>query len=245
MPKFILTLFALLSLCASTVAVPICGHDGDDEFAAFALVQASDGYVNVRENGKIIGQLDNGQMVFIFEPVMNKKGWCEIDTLTSAVSGQVHESGLKLTESFTRVPEQKRGLDSVVFANEDVQVSLKAAPFDQKKHKVVMESEWQLISIDGQTEWYGTDYTMPLSEYTSIEVKFPDETLVLPKQAYQNLFNPFLDTDDATDLATSVNYDKENDVLYIHMRNSDGAGGYFALLVIKNKRFDRQYVWTP
>ena len=51
--------------------------------------------------------------------------------------------------------------------------------------------------------------------------------------------------DDPSDLATSVNYDKKNDTLYIHMLNGDGAGGYFALLVIKNKRFDKQYVWMP
>ena len=132
----------LLSLDIS-FAYTICGQANDGEpIADFAVVQASDGYVNVRQDNKVIGKLSNEEVVFIFESV--------------------------------------------------------------------------------------------------IEVRFADKTVKLPKHAYQNLFNPILSG--YGNLAISVNYDQKNDTLYIHMSNIDRAGSYNALLVLKNKKFYKQYI---
>ncbi len=232
MKKFIpiLTITASLLMLNISHASTICDQkNGEDRIAAFAVVKTSDGYVNVRQDNKIIGKLPNGEVVFIFEEVMDKPRWCNVD---SPISGQIHDSGLKLTSSFTNIP--RLGDDySAEFANKDIRVSLKAAPFQPNKHKIV-KNGWQVISIDGRKDIYGGDGDMPQFEYTAIEVKFADKTVKLPKYAYQNLFNG--------DSATSVNYDQKNDILYIHMSNGDGAGSYEALLVLKNKKFYKQYV---
>ena len=228
-----------LTLTSTSAANSICAiPPGESELLieSFAVVSAPDGYVNVRRNNAVVGKLVNGTPVFVYGAADGRSKWCDVH---ATPSGLIHDSGLTLVADYASVPILKSKNNVAEFANKDVRVWVTAAAFDKNKHRLVFNKEGGVVSVDGRKDVIGIKYLVPHSEFTSIKVQFQDKTILLPKKAFQNLFDPHLG--DGMDLGVTVNYDKKGDALYIYIRNGD-ASDYNALLIIKNKAFIKQYV---
>lgn len=149
------------------------------------------------------------------------ENWIGIDYGTNNYAGSnyVYKNRLKFINSFTEIPQVDLQPNSVTFANASIQINLYQERFDTSKNKLEYnEKQGYLEKINGMKIW-GTDGTIPQRQYRAIEIELGNTKIKLPAKALENLYNPNLNY-------TSVNYDIQNDILYVQSLNSDGAGGY-------------------
>lgn len=84
----------------------------------------------------------------------------------------------------------------------------------------------QIDLIDNKQYW-GMDGGMPTTQFEKIIIKIGQKTILLPKTAIEGLYQPSFHN-------VEVNYDNENEIIYIQTVNSDGAGSYLAIWKVEN-----------
>ena len=195
-------------------------------FAQFAIIRDKDGFCNVRtsggKNNNIIDSLEKGHLVYGFP---NNTNWTEIDYTKNKKerSGQLYKDRLMFVSNFEEIPISSKENSKIILKKEGITVVLNEQNFDKSKHKFsyYKDANDQIEFIDKKKYW-GTDGGIPKTEYKSIVVLMGHVILLLPTTAFENLYEINLD-------ATSVNYDKANDILYIQSMNGDGAGSYVVI----------------
>lgn len=206
--------------------------------AQFAVVNDPDGFVNVREgtgtDRKIIQQLKNGTVVYIFEADGN---WRNIDYVMGreGKNGYVYANRVKAINEFKAIPMKEEGTDRVVLAADSIKITIRQKEFSKAGHKLGYFKDMpdQLQTIDGRTFW-GTDGGMPATSYRSVTIQIGKQVFELPAAAYNDLYQPTL-------YSTEAHYDPASQTLYIHAENSDAAGAYVVLWRIeKGKYIGRQ-----
>lgn len=193
-----------------------------DAFGQFALVADKDSFVNVRSgrNNKVIDQLPNGHIIYCFT---DTDDWT---TISYAKNGKnysgcvVYKDRYQLISNFRAFSVSAKSGNSITLKKDSLEVFLSESKFEPKKHtyNYQKESPTQLELIDGKHYW-GKDGGMPETQYGKISVKIGSKTIDLPKEALEGLYEPSFHK-------VQVNYDAENDMIYIQSVNSDGAGGY-------------------
>lgn len=208
-------------------------------FGQFAIIQDKEGYCHVRDSAdvasRVIDKLNNGHFVYSFE----KKGnWINVDYTKNQVDlrGYVYHDCLKSIADYENIPVLTKAANSATFRKDSVSVIVTQQGFDRSKNKLsyYKEAKGQIELINGKPIW-GTDGELPHSEYKSIIVSIGKRKVGLPKTALANLFEPRLSD-------TEVNYDKENDILYIRSSNSDGAGFYQVIWKIEKGHYKDRYI---
>lgn len=228
----------------------------------FAIINDIDGYTNVRKDksssSEIIGRLFNDDVfliaeeddsdewinVFYFAELSEiesyKKDYylqeCHCTTDIIYFDGYVHKSRVlpieKLVELTTKRQISDQGLSLM---NDSIIFSLKTIPFIQKNHKVDRVEGW-VEKIDGNRP-KGVDGGIPKVEIKNLSFLINSGAIEIPKQEYADLFEPNLKT-------ISIYADKRG-VIYVYMPyNSDGAGGYDAVWIIKENQYLKRYVDT-
>jgi len=218
-------LFTVFVLCSAGV------------FAQFAIVSDKDGYVNVRsspkiEKNNIIDTLHNGSIVYVMEE-LNEGNWINIDFEgINNYNGYVYVNRIKYISDYQSISKKNETENKLILGNNNVSIEVKIRDFDKSKHTISYANDggdnggWNFVSkIDGEDYW-GTDGDLPREEYEYISITKNNSKYFLPNEAIKNLFEPDF-------RLTEVNYDKENDILYIQSINSDGAGSYCVLWVIE------------
>lgn len=214
-------------------------------FGQFAYIKDTDGYVNVRDSsgrqGKVVDTLHNGHWVYALDT--DGEQWVAIDYEKKGEThgGYVHISRLQFIKNYNRIAAIKTLRTSLLFKWETNYLSISKIPFDYKKHELKYAKNDSLnptgnflIGIDGHAIW-GTDGNMPNFQYGKIELKMEEKTIELPMKG---LYDPNLDF-------TELNYDATSNTLYISATNSDGAGGYAVLWVVRNGTLIKQWVTIP
>lgn len=203
-------------------------------YSQFAIVNDSDGYVNVRSSGEIgnniSDKLDNGLVVYYFEP---KGNWANIDYKRNGkqLNGYIYKSKIKFISDFANIPLKLNQVKEVLFDSANVKVKITESAFVKEKHKLqfLKGNSGFLKKID-DLEFLGTDGEIPKRQYKSIEVQINNIKVQIPNEALRNLYEPSLSD-------SKINYDKINDILYIQSSNGDGAGGYEIIWVIEKKKY--------
>ncbi|MEA9414698.1 SH3 domain-containing protein [Flavobacterium sp. PL02] len=203
-------------------------------FSQFGIINDPDGYVNVRnsagKSNKIIDKLDNGAIVYNYEPDGN---WVNIDYKKGKenLNGYVYKDRIIDLTNFTKIPVRENKNGVIKLENNNVKVAITEIAFSPKNHKLKYNSESPTLleTIDDQVI-FGTDGNIPKRKYKSIEIEVDKILINVPENALKNAFEPNLEQ-------TMVNYDSVNDILYIQSSNSDGAGSYVILWVIEKKKF--------
>ncbi|MDR0227754.1 MAG: hypothetical protein LBI72_01605 [Flavobacteriaceae bacterium] len=225
----------LLALIGSTMS-----------YGQLAKVVDKDGYVNVRKSGQagsaINGKLNTGEIVFLFEVDESSSNWSIIETgMRSEVSGYVHNSRLKMLDTYTHIPLVNSTNNELKYSGSNIDITISMGDFNYSKNKSKFSKHKGtnfLWAYNGQ-EMRGTDGTEPTKHYTSIKVKQKGVDIVLPTKAYENMFQP----SDAE--YTACYYDKSDDTIYITANNSDGAGGYIVIWVFKGGKYMYNDVYIP
>ncbi|MFZ4929690.1 hypothetical protein [Chryseobacterium sp. Mn2064] len=227
-----------LFLLTTILSVQLC-------FAQFAKIVDKDGYVNVRENAdiksKIVGKINSGEIVYVYEPDSSHKNWLNA-YYNDQISGSIYSSKVKLIESYESIPSVLQEVNKAIFKSGNIKVSIVSDKFNYKAHKKFFSSsQYSGQKIEdkykGNPIW-GTDGTIPQTYYQSITVQIGDKKIQIPNKEIENLFNP-------NNELTNCYYDRKSDTLYISMLNSDGAGGYVALLKIVNGEYKGKTVTMP
>ena len=213
-------------------------------FGQFGIVADKNGFANVRNSpdisDNIIDTLTNGQIVFCFE---GEGEWLSIDYDFDRQyqSGYIHHSRVKFIHHFEQLFYQSLNDTLVTFNKDSISLVITKRKFDPKINTLEYhygdgsedETSW-LEKINGKEIW-GTDGTVPTTEYGQITLTIGNEEIHLPKD---NLFEPNLEL-------TTVHVDKKTKTLSIIAMNSDGVGGYAVLWIIENGKFKQQIITIP
>ena len=208
-------------------------------FGQFAIISDKDGFCNVRSSAEkgnnIIDKLLNGHFVYCFP---NNTNWTDIDYSKNNkdLNGQVYKDRMIFVLSYTKVPVLTKTNNKITLQKDSIKIILTEQKFDKTKHKFTYykEEKTQIALIDDDKYW-GLDGGVPTRQYKSIEVTLGQHKIVLPKDAFENLYEPSLHN-------TQANYDKTNDILYIQSSNSDGAGGYEVIWKIEKGVYKERFV---
>lgn len=209
----------------------------------FSEVRDKDGYVNIRNSKEktdnVIDTLSNGFIVTHFGEVENN--WLLVDYLKSGelLSGYIYKNRVKDIDDFKQIFKLRENENFIQFSDEIVDVKIYIKDFEKKRHsfEYFKDNVNQLYKIDGE-EIYGTDGNIPKKEYRLMEVEINSKKIIIPKSALKNIYEPNLNL-------TKVNYDVETETLYIQSLNSDGAGGYAVLWIIKKNEYNRRIISIP
>ncbi len=167
-----------------------------------------------------------------FSKVKDKTIRREIATFTDAGSAEN-----KATIILKEMPLSQFGPNYSTFEKDTVTVKLTIGKFVKTGHKIKYINKLA-VKIDNKPIW-GTDGELPKQQINSIYIRIGQDTIQIPKSAYQDLYEPSLSWKEANKKvgALSVYYSKDRTRYYIAMANSDGAGFYEATFIIKDKKY--------
>jgi len=159
--------------------------------------------------------------------------------LSSFLMAGIEESISKLP--LKSVPVKGYGDNYMTYANENIQVTIKTAPFDQGKHKMMFE-EKHLVKIDNKP-YYGNYGEVPRTYIQSITVLMGKDTVAIPATAYFDLYEPsfFYSDKSASRTRNAVYVSNDGRTYYIYMFNPDFKGNEYTW-VIQDKKFLRRVV---
>ncbi|MGE8552303.1 MAG: hypothetical protein ACN6OB_00015 [Chryseobacterium jejuense] len=204
-------------------------------FAQFAKVVDKDGYVNIRENADanslVVGKVNSDEIVYVFESDSTNKAWANLS------NGYVHNSRLKYIKSYQAVPSTVRDANKAIFKSGNIKVNIVSGKFNFKENEKDFTSTLYGDFYKEQQVW-GIDGTVPKTHYLSITAQIGDKTIQIPEKEIENLF-------EINNKSTSCYYDRINDILYISMLNSDGAGTYVALFTIEKGEYKGRTLEIP
>ena len=219
-----------------------------DDDLVYAVIKDTDGYVNIRKmpsaNAPIVGKIYN-YSVFNCQP--NGTNWWKVLQVKGGegsnwLEGYIYKSKVSLIKNWKTVSYKKVTTDSAVFKNDSLIIVVKKRVFHAKQHKLFyhkadpnQNTTSYLEKIDGKRFW-GTDGGTPRSIISSIKIINQSLPIYIPKDAFHDLYEPNLKT-------LSFCSDRAN-TFYVRMDNSDGAGAYTIIWVIKDNKYLSRYIDT-
>ena len=223
------------------LTVFIVGHIN----AQTAIIKDPDGYCNIRQTAssqsKIIDTLSNDKIVFVYKdeaednwlPVDYKKG-------NELLSGYIHQSRIRFLADMTKFKSVTLNDTMLKLQLDNFQLTMTKGSFNKKNRKLQygkQEETTFLKTIDNKFPW-GTDGNIPKTEYKSVQFKTKKNTLNFAINTVNDLFEPNL-------YMTMVYLDKKTGKFYIEAINSDGAGGYVVIWVVKNMQIIGREIFIP
>lgn len=225
-----------LTLFLSLFFVQICFAQNNNY--GFYIVNDPDGWVNVRDNGNIIDQLNNNKLVFVFvDELDGDDTWISVEYEKNNTdrNGFIHKSRLKRVIDLEKIPIEQESEDLYVFGDDSFKIKIETEPFDLTGRKLEYSKDYPALEkIDGKYIW-GADGSIPQTQYKNIEITQNGKQYELPRNAFADLFEPSLDS-------VYIFYDKQTNTLYITTMNGDGAGGYVVAWSIQNGVYKERLV---
>jgi hypothetical protein len=229
--------------------------------AQLAIIDDNDGYINVRKgkssSSEIIGRLFNDD-VFLFAEEDHNDEWInifyyvELDDLepfkrdyyvkdchwTSNFiyfNGYVHKSRVLPLESLNDIIKNRQLSNGIlILKNDSITFNIMARQFISAQHHIQRDDDGWVEKIDGKQP-RGVDGGLPKIGIKSLSLVINSNIIEIPKEDYADLYEP--------NLRSLKLYTDKRGVIYIYMpSNSDGAGGYDAIWIIKEKKYLKRYV---
>ncbi len=142
------------------------------------------------------------------------------------------------------IPATSYGNDYITFSGDNIQITIKAMPFDETKHKLQYYNKEHLVRIDGKP-YYGNYGEVPRTVISSVTVLIGKDSIAIPAAAYFDLYEPDFTYRDAAGVVKSYNkvyLSQDKSRIYIYMLNRDALGSYEVTWVIKDKQYLRRVV---
>jgi hypothetical protein len=166
--------------------------------AQLAIIQDPDGYVDMRSkpdsSGDVLRKLTPADMFF----VLNQDGdWYLIAVNTKNaeqyLSGYIHKSRAQFIHNYDTLGVSQKAKDKIVFKNKTIHVEVKTKRFDPKANSIeytVGNNNYRYVSTINHKRAWGTDGSLPEVAYDYIWITIGDMKIILPAEAYDNLFQP-------------------------------------------------------
>jgi hypothetical protein len=209
----------------------------------FAAIHDKDGFVNVRKSpdikSQIVGKIYNDWVVSYDKDV--KSDWIKIYNVDfeskTKISGFIYRSRLFALSKFKRIRNKREYKDSCLVHNDSLTIIVRSSTFNPKKHKLLdnkgNSTKSEIWRIDGKPFW-GTDGDLPKEAITSVRIVKNNISILIPKSAVNDLFEP--------NFRSLQVYLGNNNTIYIEMDNSDGAGAYSIIWIIKDDQYLRRCI---
>jgi len=205
----------------------------------FAFVADKDGYVNVRSGEgmeySIVDTLHNGRLIYCSE---RRGNWFYISYTKGKEQryGLIYHDRCKLISEYNPIPEMMRGDNSITLGKDSIKIVASERAFDKSRHKYsyYKDRKDEIELIDNKQYW-GTDGFLPETEYKAISITIGKKVTILPAAALQNLYEIKLHHFEA-------NFDRANNIVYLHSWNSDGAGAYNVIWKIDNGVYKERFI---
>lgn len=215
-------------------------------YGQFARVSDVDGFVNVRKEAniksEITGEISSEEIVYLSktEAVLNNWEYVFYESKSKKeISGYIHSSRLKMLSDFSEINFVKAENNTAFFKNDDekIEVEIAIQSFNSAKNINKFSLKDGFYYAYKKKPMWGTDGGLPNTSYKFVKVKIRGKDVEVPQESLENLFQPTIIEKVSDFKYIEVNYDKENDVLYISSLNSDGAGSYVVLFVFEKGNF--------
>lgn len=232
----------------------------DASAQSMVVINDPDGYVNVRDTtnarSKIVDKAKAGVVMVVGEVL--KGGWASVSrpTLTTlfpegeeyqydtvATSPFMIENGfvyqsriidIQKLKHIGRTSQNRHTIaNAVTIKNDSVVFTMTTRAFQTKGREINKEDGW-VSDIDGRHP-FGEDGDLPKIEIANMRLTIAGKPVLIPLKAYNDLFEPDLSQ-------LNVHFDNAG-YIYLYMPfNSDGAGYYEVVWVIKDRKLLRRYV---
>ncbi len=159
--------------------------------------------------------------------------------LAAFTIGGIEESLNK--QPLKQIPVTSFGDNYITYDSNKLSITIKAGVFVPTKHKLAFE-EKRLLKIDGKP-YYGNYTKVPQTTIASVTVIDDKDTIVIPPNAFSDLYNPGFVYRDASGVMRSqdaVYLSPDKHRIYIYMLNRDDTGGYEVTWVIQDKKYLRR-----
>ncbi|MEO0896412.1 MAG: hypothetical protein AAFY71_08450 [Bacteroidota bacterium] len=115
--------------------------------------------------------------------------------------------------------------------------------FDPQRHDIVYEQEENglIQEIDGLIP-YGAVESLPATVIDSISMRLGRRNIPVPKEAYQDLYNPNLCDGGYFKQPLSAFTSMNGDYIYLYLYGGESSGTYFAKLIFDKKRYIKKIV---
>ena len=218
----ILLLFLILS--TSSVSQPL------------AIINDPDGYTNVRKgpgsNFEIVSKIYDNE-IFVTDGQID--GWFLVYKISdSYLEGYMHNSRVLPLEQLEKIGNSIARNKIQNINDETINLTIKQIEFVKSNHNYELQDNKWVIKIDGSSP-YGVDGGYPQFEIEEITLNIDGVAINFPKTAYSDLYN-----NNNGDIEIRI---KDKDTYFINMaNNSDGAGYYNTVWIIKDKKYLKRYV---
>jgi hypothetical protein len=214
----------------------------------YAVINDKDGFVNVRKEpnteSPVIGKFYEDEVFAYDEGSAGKDGWIKVYRYNSAkpdaciyIEGFVHKSRIKSIANFKSIPNKKISANRALIQNDSISIAVLTSRFIPQKHKLGSQldepNQINFHKIDGRPFW-GTDGRLPKIAISSLKINIAKRAVLIPRNAFSDLYEPSF-------RMFNVYLDGGN-TIYIRMDNSDGAGAYTVIWVIKNGKYLKRFV---
>ncbi|MDX2250036.1 MAG: hypothetical protein SF052_24850 [Bacteroidia bacterium] len=231
-------------------------------WAQLAIIQDPDGFTHVREDqgveSKILDKIKEFEVFWVINSEDNQSSWRDVsfyrqfEDLPESkqaklkdklymnrlwMYGYIHESRVRLIEDLPAVKQISKNDSAAEFSNGKVSVKITLSSFDSRNHLITRNDNW-ISEIDG-TIPFGTDGEIPGAEVSSVSIITGNQQISIPKEMLKDLFLPNIKSWKA-----SV-FTGPKEELYIVMHNSDGAGYYDLVWVVKDGKVLARFAGTP
>lgn len=241
--KPILILLSLLFLSCAVDAQELQFNDDD---LVYAVIKDTDGYVNIRKspsvNALVAGKIYNNS-VFGCQP--DKTNWWKVlqvdnNNRSNWTEGYIYKDKVLLLKNWKVIKKQNSFSDSGVFKWGGSSIIIKQKAFNSKQHKLFYSKsdpkeniKSELLKIDDKRFW-GTDGEIPKKVLVSVKVIINGHSIAAPESAFDDLYEPHLNS-------ISICRGPDN-MFYISMANSDGAGAYTIIWVFRDGKYIGRYI---
>ncbi len=206
---------------------------------SFAIINDKDGYVNIRESrsitSRIVGKIKNDS-IFSYDE-SDKSDWVRVypqdaEVESGGTAGFVHKSRILPLSTFKTIKNTLFFRDSCITRNDSLVVIIKSSSFNPAKHKLFYVDK-ELRKIDGKAFW-GTDGEVPTKTISSLKIVKKGVAIPIPQSAIDNLYEPRF--------KTLKVFAGSNDAIYIELDNSDGAGAYSIIWIVKGNKYFKKFI---
>ena len=141
------------------------------------------------------------------------------------------------------IPATASGTDFIAFSGNNIQVKIKTAPFNPKKHKLGFYEKDYLVKIDNKP-YFGDYGKVPKTFVESVTVIVDKDTINVPAIACNDLCNPLLSVNEKGVQKSNNKVYVSNDgrKIYVYMLKPETGGSYEVTWVIQDKKYLRRVV---
>ena len=161
--------------------------------------------------------------------------------MASYRTGAMDESIAKL--ALKTIPITASGSNFISFTRNHIQVTISAATFHPKKHKLGYYDTKYLVKIDNKP-YFGDYGKVPKTVISNVSVVIDRDTVTIPPAAYADLYNPIFSFNErgVEKSQNKVYLSGDGRKIYIYMLKPETGGSYEVTWVIQDKKYLKRVV---